>query len=438
MKRGLRSAAALFVAGFALACAPAKPVPDGVTAWALTGGHWYDGSGFVLRDMYIVGSELVARRPERIDSIVDLSGGWVVPPFGDAHTHNLDGAFRFEEMRAAYTAEGTFYLQVLTNTTRGAAAVRDSFAMPGGLDIRYANAGLTSTLGHPFLAYEPRALGIFTAEVQAARSAELCRSRIRLGDAYWFIDDRAALDSIWPQWLATEPDVAKIFLLNADDGGSGASCENMGHHGLDPELVPAIVERAHDAGLRVWAHVESARDFELAVLAGADGIAHLPGYQLDPGEADEPFLIEAEAAAIAGERGVYVTPTASLAAAVHEDDAASARILDLHRRNIALLRASGVRFVVGSDFYGRTARDEVETLRAMGVWTDAELLRMWAETTPTAIFPDRRIGRLRDGFEASFLVLECDPLNDWACTAQIRAIVKDGLRIAAQGSGRTR
>ena len=29
-----------------------------------------------------------------------------------------------------------------------------------GLHVLYGNAGLTSTLGHPFIAYEPRAMGI--------------------------------------------------------------------------------------------------------------------------------------------------------------------------------------------------------------------------------------------------------------------------------------
>ncbi len=82
----------------------------------------------------------------------------------------------------------------------------------------------------------------------------------------------------------------KIFLAHSEDtvqhrqaGGS------PGRKGLDPGLVPAIVERAHRAGLRVSAHVETAADFRVALLAGVDELAHVPGGVLGadrPGFAD--------------------------------------------------------------------------------------------------------------------------------------------------------
>jgi imidazolonepropionase-like amidohydrolase len=75
--------------------------------------------------------------------VLDLQGRFVIPPLGDAHTHNLDGEFRLASMRDAYVAEGTFYVQVLTNTTTGAAQVRSRFDGPCSLDVVYANGGLT-------------------------------------------------------------------------------------------------------------------------------------------------------------------------------------------------------------------------------------------------------------------------------------------------------
>jgi imidazolonepropionase-like amidohydrolase len=422
----------LSIVGVTLAwgCANSVPVPEGVTSYAFTGAHWFDGSGFVERTMYVVGSRLLARRPERVDSIVDLRGGWVVPPFGDAHTHNLDGPFRLDDLRQAYRAEGTLYVQVLTNTTKGAAAVRDTFDVPGSLDVVYGNGGITSTLGHPFLAYEPRAMGIFGADALETRRQELCRSRTQLENAYWFVDDLEDLDSVWPRWLAGDPDVLKIFLLRSEAFEPGEPCDDrMGHKGLDPELVPDLVERAHRAGRRVWAHIESAHDFEVAVLAGVDGLAHMPGYQMGRDEPADAYEISEDVAREAGRRGVSVTPTLSVSESVAgEDDAWADRMRALHRRNITLLKAHGVEFVVGSDFYGRPARPEVERLRELGVWTDAEILRMWAGTTPQAIFPDRQIGRLEDQYEASFLVLACDPLSEWGCVGDVRLIVKDGRR----------
>ena len=39
---------------------------------------------------------------------------------------------------------------------------------------------------------------------------------------------------------------------------------------------------------------------------------------------------------------------------------------------------------------------------------------MWSEATPRAIFPQRRVGCLEDGCEASLLVLAADPSADFA------------------------
>jgi predicted amidohydrolase YtcJ len=42
-----------------------------------------------------------------------------------------------------------------------------------------------------------------------------------------------------------------------------------------------------------------------------------------------------------------------------------------------------------------------------------EALRAWCEITPRAIFPGWRIGKIEDGYEASFMVLASDPLTDF-------------------------
>jgi imidazolonepropionase-like amidohydrolase len=57
----------------------------------------------------------------------------------------------------------------------------------------------------------------------------------------------------------------------------------------------------------------------------------------------------------------------------------------------------------------------------------------WCETTPRAIFPARRIGRLAAGYEASFLVLEGDPVSDFSYTGKIFLRVKRGLVLPRPG-----
>lgn len=407
-------------------------------AIAVENGRWFNGSGFEEKTLYIHSGFLEHVRPSRVDSVLDLQGRYVIPPLGDAHTHNLDGEFGLAAVRDAYLAEGTFYVQVLTNTTTGAARVRSQFDGPCSLDVVYANGGVTSTLSHPFLAYEPRAMGLFTD--LEAHADEIRASRIRENDAYWFVDGAEDLARKWPDIQATDPGIIKIFLLDAVEAGPDTSGPGLPHgRGLRPSLVPEIVRKAHRAGLRVAAHVETAGDFAVAVRAGVDIVAHMPGYlfglnpdgSIDPSAVRERFEITENVARDAGAGGVFVTPTVGWTNAASGPD--STRLVasrqDLMKQNVVRLREHAVPIVLGSDWYGETGWHEVDAMRALGVWSDVELLRMWAVETPQAIFPGRRIGKLERGYEASFLVLDEDPTRSLDALRNIALRVKQGCVI---------
>jgi imidazolonepropionase-like amidohydrolase len=49
-----------------------------------------------------------------------------------------------------------------------------------------------------------------------------------------------------------------------------------------------------------------------------------------------------------------------------------------------------------------------------------------AETTPKLIFPQRKIGGLEVGYEANFLVLEGNPIQDFSKVKSIKMRVKRG------------
>jgi imidazolonepropionase-like amidohydrolase len=85
-----------------------------------------------------------------------------------------------------------------------------------------------------------------------------------------------------------------------------------------------------------------------------------------------------------------------------------------------------VRLAIGSDAYRDDSVAEVTYLATLGVFTPLQLLRMWSEATPRAIFPQRRVGCLDDGCEASLLVLDADPSADFAHTKSITLRMKDG------------
>lgn len=399
-------------------------------AQAFVNGRWFDGIGFKQQTMYAVHGVLQTSSPSKIDSVIDLHGGWVIPPFGDAHTHMLSGPGSLDPFRGRYLHEGTFYVQVLGNRWSTTQQIRENFNSPCSLDVTWANGFLTSTLGHGFETGESKAMGLFDlAAALRDHGAELRRSRIGENDAYWFIDSLPDLDKKWGAVLAQHPSLIKIALVfSADTGERALGAPSKWYaHGLRPQIVRNIVERAHKAGLRVAAHVDMGHDIEVAVRAGVDILAHNSGFGVPEGrEAD--FRVSVDVARMAGAHNTIVIPTAATEAdfRTRADTIGLQRDLTVQRENLRLFSKYGVTFAVGADMYGSTARSEFEALRRLGVWSDQELLKLWFGSTPRSIFPNRKIGTLREGYEASFLVLESNPFENLEAIDSIALRVKQG------------
>jgi imidazolonepropionase-like amidohydrolase len=389
-------------------------------------GRWWDGKVFRVETVYCIGGLLTRRKPSVPTETLDLAGGFVVPPLGDAHCHHFDSPRTISELIKRYLTEGIFYAQ---NTGNGAANRRDPSVTlrlnrPDSVDVTWADATLTSTLGHPFYVYEALANGHYNFG-QEDVSAKIRDLRKAEGDAYIFADDPAMLAKIWPQYEKRRPDFLKVVLSNSEHHREDFARQVPGGHGLDPALLPDVVNRAHKIGLRVWLHVDSAYDFHIGVQSGIDGFAHLPGYGMGKEEA-APYLLDERDVREAARRRVIVNPTVAIAKGYTSDAAALERVRGVQRRNLALLKRHGVPLTIGMDSYGTTAWPEAEALLALGVFTLPEVLKLWWTTTPQAIFPGRKIGQLTDGFEASFLVLEKSPLLELTNLKTIALRVKQG------------
>lgn len=408
-------------------CAEGDRFPERVIEYR--DGMWFTGAAFEPGARYVSEGSFVDAGPQDADSVVQLDGRWIVPPFGDAHTHNLDGDTLLAE---AYLREGVFYVQVLTNSTERAARVRPFYARVETPDVVYANGGVSSEYGHPVLAYEPPAAGIPWAELWQRRD-ELCESRLREGDAYWYVETEAELAERWPDILAGAPDVLKVYLIDTESTDP-PGCDRLGGTGLDPALLPPLMERARAAGLFVWAHVETAADARLALEQGVQGLAHVPGYSYGLIPRSGTQRLAPEDLETLAEREVWLTPTVALVESYfREDPEALVAATEVVRHNLQTWMDAGGKVMVGSDVFGSTARGEVEAFLATGLWDETDLLRIWAQETPRAIFPDRSIGRLEAGFEASWLALECDPLQTFACVDQIESRMKQGSPIRLDG-----
>jgi pimeloyl-ACP methyl ester carboxylesterase len=355
-----------------------------------------------------------------------------VPAYGDVHEHNFDSIRNAGTVISEYIQDGIFYAQGMTNSTSGAKEVVSAGLVdrPCTIDVTYADGGLTGVNGHPKEVYESLAHGFYYPSTPD-QVKEVVSSNLRAGDAYWEIRDTKDLGKKWPSILAAKPNLIKVYLVDSAHFSAATQADLQLGKGIDPSLVPLIVRRAHAAGLKVAAHIDTAADFHVALMAGVDEMGHLPGYGIVAGDDLVPYHISDIDIALAAHRGVKVQPTAG----VYVD--ATTNVADLEHRqksqvdNLVRLKAAGVPILIGSDHYGLDSVHEADYLHSLGLWTNLEILRMWVTTTPQAIFPRRKIGELKPGYEATFLVLSANPLGDWNATHMISDRWKQGCHLPA-------
>ena len=383
-------------------------------------GQWFDGRDFRRRAFYAVDGTLTGKKPVKVDEVIDLKNGYVVPPFGDAHNHYIAGPHDIRNILDQYLRDGIFYAKNPASIHRDSEQIKSLINKPDSVDVIFANAGLTASGGHPVKLYdkilvkvkEPGPNGTFE------------------NLAYYIIDNKEDLERKWPLIMADHPDFVKTHLLYSEEFEKRRDDPAYyGNKGLDPKLLPLIVARAHADGLRVACHIETAADFRNALAAGVDEIAHLPGYYVDPAH-PEWFPITEEDAAVAASRGVDVVTTTYVSTdeIKNPEELKKAQAIQIH--NLRLLHDAGVKLAIGPDVYGVTSQAEAMNLYHLQVFDNLTLLKMWSEATPEVIFPHRKIGRLQEGYEASFLVLDGNPLERFTYVQNIRMRVKQGNYIA--------
>lgn len=381
-------------------------------------GRWFDGTGFTERTFYTQYGTLSGMRPARVDSVIDLDGSWVVPPYGEAHNHNVEASARLAPLIRRYLESGVFYVKNPNVLPSSVLEIRDRVNMPASIDVSFALGGFTSPGGHP------------VSVVQRNIERGIWSEADGEGAFYHEIADERDLDRKWAGFLGYDPDFVKGYLLYSEEFEARArDSAHVGRRGLDPALLQELTRRAHAAGLRVSVHVETAHDFRNALNAGVDEINHLPGFR---GNEENrfpdlaPFRLREEDAMRAAEQGIVVVTT--LGDFDEFADASTARrARELFRHNLNVLQEHGVSLAVGSDDYGSVGVGEALQLLDLGVFSNLELLEMWVEDTPRTIFPFRLIGSLEPGYEANFLVLDRNPLEDFTATQEISLRIKQGL-----------
>jgi hypothetical protein len=334
-----------------------------------TDGNWFNGGSFEQKTGYSVGGQLTFRRPAHVDQTVDLHAGFVVPPFAEAHNHNVEGLNDIAALIRTYLRHGIFYVKNPNNLSRDRDALAPRLNRPDSIDVSFSNGAFTAPDGHPVEIPER----VIRAGKWTIADAE--------GGFYYTVSSGPDLEKKWPLLLSTHPDFVKTCLLYSDEYARRRDDPKFhAWKGLDPALLPAIVKKAHAAGLRVSTHIENAADFHNAPVAGVDEINHMPGFRyasdIEKHPVSEFEITEADARR-AAKQGTFVVTT--LAGSVSKLDPAQRRVQDhLNARNLTMLLRHHVHLALGSDSYRSDTVPEALYIDSLQVMPTLQLLKSGA------------------------------------------------------------
>jgi imidazolonepropionase-like amidohydrolase len=382
----VRTVGGMLVSGVRLArpvrvVRPAAPSVELGRGVALRGAMWtggaaaaYDGTVVVDPDGRI--ATLGPAAAVRVPAGVRVLGGpdcWIGPGVVDAHVHLAFG-----------TAEAAL--------RGGVVGVRDLGA-PRADALRWRTGHRRPPAGRPYI-------GV-AGPILTAPGGYPSRSWGADGFAAFVANPAGARQTV-RQLAGDGVDLVKIALEPGAEEGWPVPA---------PAVVRAVVDAAHDAGLRVSAHALTVDMVGRAVDAGVDELAHTPVQRLP-----EP-LVDRIAAA-----GIWVVSTLQtfFTAGVGRDAAA----------NAAALHRAGVPLVYGTDLGNAGTRPGVDP-RELDRLADAGLGRLGAlraatERAARLVGVRGRTGTLTRGQPAALVLLSGDPLVEPGVWRSPSAVLCDG------------
>ncbi|TVR80960.1 MAG: hypothetical protein EA409_07275 [Saprospirales bacterium] len=281
--------------------------------------------------------------------------------------------------------------------------------------------------------------------------------------------DEMDLDKLGISIVTEDTDLDALFSSKKELGMKGVKVmieSGLGGGPAEPrlsnEMVKKIVEKASEYNFPVLAHISVKADFEDAVNAGVDVIGHTVGDQ---------FLIDADHLfKKMREDSIFYTPTLSIA--YMYQFVASAEILDdpfmikyssertnrslknwpirqmmvrsagfdtgeLQRsmlHNFSLLYEAGVPILMGADagnpsvIPGYSAHKELEFMAQEGM-AIADVLRSATIEAARFLRMDKTMGSIARGKDASFIMLDRNPLEDVRNSQSIHRVMLEGYWI---------
>ncbi|WP_462248179.1 amidohydrolase family protein [Ekhidna sp.] len=391
----------------------------------INGNVYQSDGGFERKAFHVIDGVFSFNFSGEADTIIDLSGRYVLPPFADGHHHGINTLVGLDEKIQTFLDDGIFYVRNPNVIKERISGIADYINDAGQLDVVFSNGGLTSSGGHPVRLHEMLAKrGVFSPFTAADME----------GIAYHIIDSEEDLQNKWDYIVSRKPDFIKIFLLHSNRHEEMKdNPKYYGRRGLSPKMAKRIVKKAHKSGLKVYAHVESAADFDLGVSIGIDGFMHMPGYSYFLSGNEEDYRLSEKSVKKAANKGIVVNPTLAVTPRMHPADSKKLNgVINLQKANFEVLMKHGVPIIIGSDGISgqnpmRTAMEEAKYLVDNGFLSLQELIKFWSVVTPQDMFPKRKIGEIKEGYEGSFLVFDQNPLESIDYLDQVYLSMKQGV-----------
>lgn len=404
-------AGALLLTGLPLVSACSAPETE--QAPALTNVTVFEGARVLVGDGGVIENAILVVDDDRLVAIggagsvevpagaarVDLSGRTVMPAIIDTHVHLRETRDELVEdlQRKAYYGVGVV-LSLGRGSSDMAFQVRDE-VIP--------NAARYRTVGRGITAPEPG------------------RTEI----PFWISTEEEARTAV--QELAPRNvDMVKIWV---DD-------RNGQFEKLTPALYGAVIDEAHQQGLRVTAHVYTLEDAKGLLRAGLDAFAHgIRDMDVD----DEVVELFAERPTVVlvpnlPNPGV-ATDLSWLSGTIPPDELqqmqersvdrpAAQEAFGIQARNLARLSAEGVTIGFGTDGgAGWSPHAEMEDMVRAGM-TPADVIVAATRNSADLLALDD-LGTLEAGKSADFVVLEANPLDDITNTRRIVDVYLRGTAV---------
>jgi imidazolonepropionase-like amidohydrolase len=421
----------------------------------IVGGTLIDGTGapprrnegiLVERGRFrIVGSEALKRAP-RDARTIEASGKWIVPGFIDGHVHFFQTGGLDARPDVVPNPNGTPYRDVVAEIRRA----------PQKYLRAYVCSGITGVVdpGGP----------MWTLDLRESREDDRLSPRIAASgpllatydpapleleddEPIWLMKDDAQISGLVERLAARKPDMVKIWFVSRQ----GDDLEKQAG------LVRAAITAIHARKLRAAVHATSLATARIAVQAGADILVHSVGDR----DVDDEFVAD-----VVKRRVIYV-PTIivgrsyrevrmrSVTFEPFERDCAPAGTIEsfdvlkdlpesvlprpqnpppdqtaILQRNLKRLADAGAIIAAGTDAGNTRTLHGPSLHREFVLMAEAGLSPMQILVSATSngglLMGRDDIGRIAEGLNADFLILDADPLADIRNTRRIHSIFRGG------------